>query len=200
MKLMALTQMIKMVRLLAVASIAAAGCSAHAQQLFRWTDSEGRVHFSDRAPMDVTKGVDKRTLTKNTSEPTTDYATQQAVKNFPITLYTTSSCGDICAKAKSLLSERGAPFSEVVVGDEATRTRLQQVSSDTQVPVLTVGREVTKGWEPNAYQVALDNAGYPKSRPLAARNGAANQTPTAANAAREEGKGAAPVDKGLAKK
>ncbi|MEO7404661.1 MAG: glutaredoxin family protein [Burkholderiales bacterium] len=138
--------------------------SASAQQMYRWVDKSGKVHYSDSAPVDQGKGVENRKLGASVIDTSgLDYGTQQAVKNHPVTLYTAPNCKDACDQARAMLSKRGVPFSEISVTDEQTRAALSKASGDTQVPVLLVGRDMTKGWEPGAYTGALDSAGYPKS-------------------------------------
>jgi hypothetical protein len=41
--------------------------------------------------------------------------------------------------------------------------QLKKLSGGNVVPVMTVGREVYKGFDSGAYIAALDNAGYPAS-------------------------------------
>jgi glutaredoxin len=106
------------------------------------------------------------------------YATQQAVKNHPVTIYTADNCKEACADGRKLLQARGVPFREVAIADEKTRDELKKVSGGEEVPVLTVGKSVTKGFGADAWHLALDAAGYPRSgAPLAAQG--PQGTPTA---------------------
>lgn len=152
---------------LALAALLGVIGPATAQQMYRWVDKDGKVSYSDKPPpASAAKDVQQRNLNPSVIDTSgLDYTTQQAAKNFPVTLYTTADCKDICAQARELLSKRGVPFTEVSVGDEKSRAQLKEASGDAQVPVLVVGRDVTKGWEQGAYHGALDTAGYPKSAP-----------------------------------
>jgi glutaredoxin len=154
--------------------------STPAQQMYRWVDNNGKVHYSDKAPIANDKGVEKRKVGGSVIETSgLDYASQQAVKNHPVTLYTAPNCKDACDQARALLAKRGVPFSEIAVTDEKTRAALNQASGDTQVPVMLVGRDVTRGWESGAYDSALDTAGYPKeSRRTPQQQAAAAKPPT----------------------
>jgi glutaredoxin len=168
-------------------ALAVSSLGAYAQQMYRWVDRDGRVQYSDRPPVDAPKGVQQRSASPSVVETSTpDYATAQAIKNHPVSLYTAPNCKEICGQARDLLAKRGVPFSEISVTDEKTRTALNQVSGDTQVPVLVVGKDVTKGFEAGAFNSALDTAGYPKTAsPGAAR---AQQTAAAAKASAAEPK------------
>lgn len=133
-------------------------------QMYRWVDDSGKVHYSDRAPSSDAKNLEKRTMpAAQGSSAGLPYALQQAVGNFPVTLYTSEACKDSCAQARELLNKRGVPYREVTVTDEADLAQLKKLSGDQAVPVMTVGREVYKGFESGIYKTALDSAGYPSS-------------------------------------
>jgi glutaredoxin len=132
-------------------------------QLYRWVDDTGKVHYSDQVPAPGAKNVQKQSVATGQGSAALPYALQQAVKNYPVTLYTSDTCKDTCARARELLNKRGVPYSEVTVKDEVDIAQLKQLSGDTVVPVMTVGRELHKGFEGGIYKSALDTAGYPAS-------------------------------------
>jgi hypothetical protein len=49
---------------------------AQAQQLYRWTDAQGKVHMSDKPPPEGTPGVSKEALPKDEVSPATRKAAQ----------------------------------------------------------------------------------------------------------------------------
>lgn len=130
-------------------------------QLYRWVDDSGKVHYSDQAPPSDAKNVQKQARSTGQGTAALPYALQQAIKTFPVTLYASDACKETCALARELLNKRGVPYSEVTVTDEADLAQLKQLSGGHMVPVMTVGREVYKGFEPGIYKTALDSAGYP---------------------------------------
>jgi glutaredoxin len=133
-------------------------------QTYRWVDDSGKVHYSDRAPLSGAKNLQKQSMAAGQgSSASLPYALQQAVKDFPVTLYTSEGCKEICVQARELLNQRGVPYSEVTVADEADLAQLKKLSGGNAVPVLTVGSEVYKGFESGAYKAALDSADYPTS-------------------------------------
>jgi glutaredoxin len=133
-------------------------------QVYRWVDDNGKVHYSDQAPSSGAKNVQKQTISGGQgSSASLPYALQQAVGNFPVTLYTSEVCKETCTRARELLDKRGVPYREVTVTDEADLTRLRELSGGDVVPVMTVGRELHKGFESGEYNAALDGAGYPRS-------------------------------------
>lgn len=136
-------------------------------QMYRWVDDSGKVHYSDQVPASGAKNVQKQSLSVGQSSSAgLPYALQQAVKNFPVALYTSEACKDTCAQARELLDQRGVPYSETTVADEVDIAQLKKLSGGSVVPVMTVGREVYKGFESGIYKAALDTAGYPASSQL----------------------------------
>ncbi|MBZ0104858.1 MAG: glutaredoxin family protein [Sulfuricella denitrificans] len=143
---------------LAMAALAQAG------ELFRWVDADGKVHYTDQPPQETAKKVEEKKLSGSiidTSE--LPYATQQAVRKSPVTLYA-NDCGEPCTQARNHLTQRGIPFSsknpQTTPADAEALTKLVGAA---YVPVLVVGSAISKGYEKAAWDAALDAAGYPKS-------------------------------------
>ena len=184
----------RMVRiLLAVASIAAIAsvCTPAAAQLYRWTDKSGRTHVTDTPPPADAKNVKALSGTGGGSatapggpEP---FALTTARKSNPVTLYSTRGC-EACDEARKLLNERGVPFREISVNNEQELEELKKAVGSNSVPSMIVGSFVQKGFEPNAYNRALDAAGYPKAGLLPPRSQAepAPAAPGEAPAAADE--------------
>jgi len=147
------------VALLILVSIAAA--PATAAELYRSVDAQGRVEWRDTPPPEGAKQVEQRRVQGNLAPPqTVPYATQQAAKNFPVILWTTT-CGSACDKAKSHLVRRGIPYTEKDA--QADRDALRKATGGLDVPVLVVGRDVVKGYAASVWDTALDAAGYPNA-------------------------------------
>lgn len=163
-------------------------------QMYRWTDKDGRVHYTDTPPpAAAATNVEKKPGGGSVIETgQTPYATQQAAKNFPVTLYTASNCTDPCKDARALLTQRSIPFREVAVADEKSRAELKQVSGGDGVPVMTVGRQASKGFDSEAWHTALDAAGYPRSGAPLAQKPAAAPPATTSEAPKEPAEPPAP--------
>lgn len=155
-----------------LAAFVAFYASAVAAQMYRWVDKDGRVHYTDTPPASAAaKSVQSRSATPSVIDTNqAPYAVQRAVTNFPVTIYTSDNCGDACKDGRALLAKRGVPFREVAVADDKSREELKRVSGAEMVPVMAVGRGITKGFEPEMWHNALDAAGYPRSSaPLTAQ-------------------------------
>ena len=150
--------------------LALAPAAAHAQQLYRWTDTAGRVHVTDTPPPPSAREVKQKKFggsVVGTSQP--PFALRKAMKDAPVTLYTSPSCKDPCGQARAALNRRGVPFKEIVVSNPQTNAELERVSGARQVPTLTVGGVVQKGFAQSAFDSALDLAGYPTTGVLPPR-------------------------------
>ena len=148
--------------LLALALALAAGplCAA---QLYRWVDDKGNVEWRDTPPPSNARKVEQRNMGGNTIETSTmPYSMQQAVKNFPVTLWA-YDCGEVCTMARNHLSRRGVPHTERNAQKEGDA--LKKLTGGTDVPVLVVGSTRLKGYLDTDWDTALDNAGYPRTAP-----------------------------------
>jgi len=137
---------------------------AQDRQVYRYTDSDGRVVYSDRAPTAGAKDLSTRRVHGNTIETSgLSIATQQATDRFPVTLYT-FACGEPCENAQALLNRRGVPFATINVEEGDNAQKLQALTGEQSAPVLQVGDKlVQKGFNEAKWNALLDQAGYPKS-------------------------------------
>ena len=153
--------------------------SVQAQQMYRWTDEQGRTHITDTPPPASAKGVQKKgAATAKATEAQAPFGLAEAQRDFPVVLYTSPPCKQPCDDARAALNQRGVPFREVQVWDEASQEQLKKVAGNTEeVPVLTVGRSVQKGFSQDAFDALLDSARYPRAGALKPRAQAAPKVP-----------------------
>jgi glutaredoxin len=155
--------------LVPLALLTLAGAAAAQTQVYRYTDIDGRIVYSDRAPPGSARNVQPKRLGANYIETSQlPLASQQAAERFPVTLYT-YDCGEVCQTAEALLNRRGVPFTTVDVTQGDNGTKLQALTGEQRVPVLQIGDHVEKGYLEAKWQAALDTAGYPKT-PAQRRN------------------------------
>jgi len=168
--------------LLALMLMAAAG-PLSAGELYRWVDQDGRVHYTDQPPPPQARSAQRKRLGDRPGEGPVPFALQQATKNFPVTLYVAEGCGEGCKAAAAYLNRRGVPFAQKDARQEDNAAALMALTSGKlEVPVATVGSNVLRGYEENAWKTTLDAAGYPSSavgpaRPAAAKPAAGKPTP-----------------------
>ncbi|HVO90028.1 MAG TPA: glutaredoxin family protein [Casimicrobiaceae bacterium] len=159
--------------IVAAVALTCASVASGQQQVYRYTDSSGRVIYSDRQPPADAKDVQPKRLGANfiESDPL-PLATRQVSDRFPVTLYT-FDCGEFCQNAEALLNRRGVPFSTVDVQQPDGFAKLKALTGEQTAPVLQVGDKlIAKGFSESRWNQMLDDAGYPKSpgykRPAAA--------------------------------
>jgi hypothetical protein len=166
---------------LLVLALALAVNLAAAAQLYRWVDEKGNVEWRDTPPPPHAKKVEQRNMSGNTIETSTlPYSVQQAVKNFPVTLWA-FDCGDPCDRARAHLQKRGVPHVERNAQKEADA--LKSLTGTLEVPVLLVGSRPLKGYLESDWDAALDSAGYPKTPPPGVK--LKRQAPAGGQAAKE---------------
>lgn len=154
-------------------------------QLYKSIAPNGKVTYSDTPPASGT-AIDKKSLASNSDGDASalPYELAQAKKDNPVTLYTSDKCIP-CDDGRQLLNNRGIPFSEKTVTSNNDIARLKEISGDSQLPLLLVGRSKESGFEAGAWNAALSAAGYPQNNqlPKTYRNGQTTAAaPTAAPA------------------
>jgi glutaredoxin len=142
-------------------------CAAQAQSsVYRWVDKDGKVHFSSEPPpADAANVTEKRMGGGGVAEGQLPYATQQAMKSHPVTLYVSNKCGDYCSEGRALLTKRGIPYTERnAESSPEDAAKLKELIGALQVPVLVVGTNPLKGFAEGTWNSALDTAGYPRTK------------------------------------
>src|SRR5690242_12248060 len=169
-------------RMLAMGGALLALPTAQADKLYKWTDAEGNVHYTDHPPTPAeARSQERKKFGDRPTDVTLPYALQQAIKKFPVTLYT-ADCGDACTKAAALLSKRGVPYTEKNAREAAAGEELKALNGGKlEVPLLKLGNQLVKGYEEAGWNRALDAAGYPSSpavpKALAAKAAGGNSGP-----------------------
>jgi glutaredoxin len=147
------------------------GSFAQAQTTYRWVDkATGQTIFSDQPPPPGVKAVTTRISDDKSDEQPLPYATRQAAEKFPVTLFTTATCLDVCKQGRELLNTRGIPFSEKMLQSQSDYDELsRKLGSEVSIPSIFVGQQSFKGFEISAWNNLLDLAGYPTSAPYGAK-------------------------------
>lgn len=139
--------------------------SAHAQ-LYKWVGPDGKITYSDTPPPASAKKVEEKSVSTNSASTAgLPFELAEAVRNNPVTLYTTASC-EACDSGRAILTGRGIPFTEKTVTSNDDIARLKQAGGTQQLPFLTIGSQKQTGADPDAWNAALTSAGYPATNQL----------------------------------
>ena len=159
-------------------------CAVAQAEFYRWVDANNEVHYSDQPPPANIKQFEKiKAAGGKPGEAPLPYLLQQAMKNFPVTLYVTG-CGDPCTRGQELLARRGIPYAEMDATDPATQEELRKLTGGAlEVPVLKIGSQVLRGFAADKWNSSLDTAGYPQTAVIPPRPPTRPSKPAATPAA-----------------
>ena len=129
-------------------------------QMYKWVDEKGVTHFSDTPPQSSTIKAQIKDYDNPPPDIGLPFNVAQAMRNNPVTLYTTDDC-DACDKGRALLQSRGVPFSEKTVVSNDDQEVYRQAGGSNQVPMLVIGATRLAGYEPGGWHAALSAASYP---------------------------------------
>lgn len=140
--------------------------TAQTQQMYKWVDADGKVTFSDTPPPKDAKNVEQKKMVDNSAnDDNTPYSVKVAVEKYPVVLYA-NACGEPCDGARALLKTRGIPHADKnPEKDPAAFDALKAATGAQEVPVLTIGTNVQKGFSADEWNAALTTAGYPRNNP-----------------------------------
>ncbi|QJR13091.1 hypothetical protein DSM104443_04185 [Usitatibacter rugosus] len=150
---------------IAAALLAAPTFVCAQQTIYKWVDKDGKTVFSDSPPPKDATSTSQRTVSSGApSASSLPYATQMAMERNPVTFYTSTDCGSFCDRGRTLLSQRGIPYSERnATTDPGAGAALEKVAGSLIVPVLVIGGSTIKGFDESQWTSALDGAGYPRT-------------------------------------
>ena len=135
-------------------------------ETYRWVDKSGNVHYGDEPTAEAAKVEQKKFGVASVAEDADlPYAARLARKNFPVTLYTSENCGELCQQARDFLNKRGIPFTEKKLASKEDIDAFKLKSGSNIAPTLSVGKTWLKNFEAGQWNSELDVAGYPKTAP-----------------------------------
>ncbi|MDB5806854.1 MAG: hypothetical protein JWN73_4176 [Betaproteobacteria bacterium] len=160
-----------------IIGVMACAAAFGAQAQYKYIGPDGKVVYSDQPPPPNAKVLEKKGMSSGSAGSSDlPFALQTAVKNSPVTLYTAPSCGAPCNDGRALLNQRGVPFSEKTISTPEDVTEFTKAVNAKQVPVLMVGKSKLSPFQPEDWNGALTNAGYPATSQLP--QGYKNPSPT----------------------
>lgn len=139
----------------------------------------GAITYTDRPPVSAPGRIEAMgeptTVSQLSTTATLPLDLRQAVGRYPVTLYGQKNC-DGCDAGRQYLRQRGIPFTEKLVND-GDGEALERATGSRQLPALTIGNQVLRGYSATQWASYLDAAGYPKQSRLPATYSAPAPTP-----------------------
>lgn len=128
-----------------------------AVELYKYIDSEGRVHFTDRPPVD--EQVEKLDLKIKSYEgpaKVIDYAA--ILKPDPrVRMYSAEWCG-VCKRAKKYMRAKRIAFTEYDIDKSQRARRKFDKLKGKGVPIFIVGNKRMNGFSPDRLQAIIKKA------------------------------------------
>ena len=150
-----------------IAALAAAG-AAGAQTIYRWTDAQGKTHYTSDPPPGTSRNVVRPRVNSyaapaaaGTPAAETPAAAPRpaAAPAGPVIMYATSWC-PYCAKARAYFSRNGIAYTEYDIEKSATANAEFKRLGGRGVPLILVGRERVEGFNELAFEFAWQKATY----------------------------------------
>lgn len=158
---------------LAAAALVALAAAGPALAQYKVIGPDGRVTYTDRSPSaEQGRVVPLGSAGERTSVVSAEQALPAELRaiaqRYPVTLYTTANACEPCSAGRSLLRQRGIPYSERQVVTTEDSEALERLTGSRDAPTLTVGSQTLRGYAPEMWVQYLDLAGYPKDSQLPA--------------------------------
>ena len=137
---------------------------SQAGEVFRWTDAQGKVYYSDQPPPASAKQSSRISGKANVIDVDKEsYETRLARERNPEVL-NVNACGPICDQAREHLTKRGIGYTtKDPAKNPEFALELKNLVGGVEVPVIVVGKMHQKGFERTSWDSMLDSAGYPKT-------------------------------------
>jgi glutaredoxin len=150
-----------------VLAMAALALPAHA--LYKVIGPDGKVTYTDRPPSTGDAKVTPLNATSSSVAPQDGlpFELRPIVARYPVTLYVTGDCPP-CDEGRTMLRQRGIPFTEKLVVSNEDGEALQRVTGSRDAPMLMIGAQPLRGYSSSAWNAYLDAAGYPRESRLPA--------------------------------
>jgi len=157
-------------------ALAFAGClpwlllwaGAPVQAQYKIVGSDGKVTYTDRTPSQSEGRVTALGARAAASAPEVElpFELRRVVNRYPVTLFVTSGACEPCESGRTLLRQRGIPYTEkqVLTGEDSEA--LEKLSGGREAPTLTIGSQIVRGLAPDLWNGYLDAAGYPRESKL----------------------------------
>ncbi len=122
-------------------------------EIYKWTDAEGNIQFSDSAPSNQIAKKIKLEI-NSISIPKISTHSNSTATSRRVVIYTTDWCG-YCKKAKKFMRKNNIAFSEYDIEKSARAKREYDRLNGHGVPLIVVGKKTLSGFSPSSLMALL---------------------------------------------
>lgn len=115
-------------------------------EIYRWTDEQGKMHFTDSSPTGKQVEEVKVKVNTYTAVEITPLIERLGRKN-KVVMYTAAWCG-ICKKAKKYFQENSIDYVAYDVDKSRTGKRDYKLLKSRSVPIIIIGDKRMNGFSP----------------------------------------------------
>ncbi|TPH14614.1 glutaredoxin domain-containing protein [Litorilituus lipolyticus] len=124
---------------------------AQAQEIYKWVDEQGKVHFGDRKP-DSQQNVEELNIKLVNSVETVSYQVSSIDIGKKVVIYTTSWCG-YCKKAKKYFSDKRIRYTEKNIEKSKIAKMEFKKLGGKGVPIILVGKKKMSGFSQAGFEL-----------------------------------------------
>ncbi len=123
-------------------------------QIYKWTDKDGNVKFSDRKPEQEQKVEEVKLKINTVKVPKIHNNSSDSVyagANNKIIMYSASWCG-VCKTAKTYFNKKGIPYMEYDVETSAKGRKDYKRLGGRGVPLILIGKKRMDGFDRSFFE------------------------------------------------
>lgn len=133
-------------------ALVSAGAAGAAEPIYKWYDSDGKPHFSDRPPAEVpAETVKLRINTYSSPKVRTLDRSDAAADGAQVVMYSAAWCG-VCKKARAYFRDHRVRFVEFDVETSRRGQREFRKLGGRGVPVILVGNQRMDGFSAQRFE------------------------------------------------
>ena len=126
-------------------------------EIYRWVDSQGKVHFTDKPPQAANTKTVKLKINSFTSPSVENFKfddkliTKRKASVASVVMYSTEWCG-YCKQASSYFRQNNIAFTEYDIEKSDKGKRDYQKMNGKGVPIILVGNKRMNGFSPGVFE------------------------------------------------
>jgi glutaredoxin len=124
-----------------------------AADVYKWKDTEGRTHLSDRPPPDY----DAEPMSIRRSAPSDETSTDPGAHVPRVVMLSAAWC-EVCSEARRWLTQNSVPFTEYDVERDAKGREQFKRLQGKGIPIILVGDQRMDGFSASRLRAMLGNA------------------------------------------